>query len=115
MIIRIKNLRLRTIIGIFDWEREHKQDLILNMRLEFDGSKASSSDKIEDAVDYKKINKKIIDFVEKSDFFLLEKLAQSVVDLMLENPKVTRAQVEIDKPGALRFADSVSVECEAKR
>ncbi len=115
MMIRIKNLRLRSIIGIFDWERVHKQDLILNIQMKFDGSKAASSDKIEDTVDYKKINKNIISEVENSQFFLLEKLAQRVLEIILENPRVLYAKVEIDKPGALRFADSVSIECEAEK
>jgi len=115
MIIRIKNLRLRAIIGIFDWEREHKQDLILNLRLTFDGSQAAASDRIEDTLDYKKLNKRIIAHVEASQFFLLEKLAQSVLELAMEDNRVAEARVEIDKPGALRFADSVSVECEGRR
>lgn len=115
MIIRIKNLRLRTLVGIFDWERVNKQDIVINIQMEFDGSKAGQSDKIEDTVDYKKINKAIIQEVENSQFFLLEKLAQRVLEIILQNPRVLHAKVEIDKPGALRFADSVSVECEARR
>ena len=114
MIVKIKNLRLRTIIGIYDWERTELQDVIINAEIEFDGKAASASDKIEDTVDYKKINKKIIETVESSRFLLLEKLAQTILNTILKDKKVKRAKVEVDKPGALRFTDSVSVECNSE-
>ena|SRR3989338_7432688 len=113
MIARIKNLRLRTIIGIFDWERTEKQDVIINAEIEFDGAKAANSDDIKDTVDYKTMNKKIIEAVESSKFFLLEKLADTILKIIMEDRKVIKAKVEVDKPGALRFADSVSIECES--
>lgn len=108
--IRIQDLRLRCIIGIFEWEKKEKQDVILNIEIDFDASKSSQSDQIEDTVDYKEITKKIIAMVESSNFNLLEKLAQEVLDIVCAHPLVTQACVIIDKPGALRFADSVSVE-----
>jgi len=108
--IRITNLRLRCIIGAFDWEREHKQDIIINIEIDFDASTSSKSDDLNDTVDYKTITKKIISMVEKSTFFLLEKLADNVLDIVCDHPLTEHAQVCIDKPGALRFADSVSVE-----
>ena len=109
MIIRIKNLRLRTIIGIYDWERTELQDVIINAEIEFDGAKAAGSDNIQDTIDYKIINKKIIEMVESSKLFLVEKLADTVLKIIMEDKKVKSAKVEIDKPGALRFTDSVSV------
>lgn len=114
MIARIKNLRLKTIIGIFDWERTEKQNVIINAEIEFDGAKAANSDNIQDTVDYKTINKKIIEAVETSDFFLLEKLADTVLKIIMEDKKVIKAKVEVDKPGALRFTDSISIECSAE-
>ena len=115
MIARIKNLRLRTIIGIFDWERKNRQDVVLNIELEFDGRKAAESDDIEDTVDYKTLTKRIISEVEQSQFYLLEKLANHVLKIIMENPNVLRAVVEVDKPHALRFADSVSIICTATK
>ena len=115
MIIRIKNLRLRTIIGIFDWERKHPQDVVINATLEFDGEKAAASDRIEDTVDYKDLNKKIVSLVENSQFFLIEKMAQEILNLILDHPRVKSARVEVDKPLALRFSDSVSVEVSGRR
>lgn len=109
MIIKIENLRLRTIVGIYDWEKKEKQDLIINVELEFDGAKAAESDCIEDTVDYKEINKKIIKFVEDGNFNLLEKVAGGISKIVFENDNIMKATVKIDKPGALRFADSVSI------
>jgi D-erythro-7,8-dihydroneopterin triphosphate epimerase len=108
-VIKIKNLRLRTIIGIFDYEREHKQDIVINLKIHFDDSKASSTDNIDDTVDYKKITKKIIAEVEKSEFFLLEKLSDFVLDIIMEDLKIKGATVKLDKPHALRYADSVAI------
>jgi len=115
MLIQIKNLRLRTLIGIQDWEREKKQDVIVNVRIEFDGAPAASSDDIRASVDYKTLTKRIIDEVESSQFFLLERLSSHLVALIMEDPRVQSATVEVDKPGALRFAESVSVTASAER
>ena len=114
-VIKIKNLRLRTIIGIFDYEREHKQDIIINMKILFDDKKAASTDDINDTVDYKKMTKKIIAEVEMSEFFLLEKLASFILDIIMEDQKVLGAKIKVDKPHALRYADSVAIEKSRKR
>jgi FolB domain-containing protein len=114
-IIKVKNLRLRTIIGIFDWERDHKQDIIINLKLKFDDSKASLSDDINDTVDYKKLTKRIIAEVEQTSFNLIEKLAAYIINIVMEDKKITAAVVKVDKPHALRFADSVCIQKMAKR
>ena len=113
-IIRITDLSLKTIIGIFDWERKRKQKVVINVELEFNASKAVKTDNVDDTVDYKVITKKIIQHVGESKYFLLEKMAGSVLKIVLEDQRVKWAKVRIDKPGALRFARSVSVELEAK-
>lgn len=109
MIIKIENLRLRTIVGIYEWEKKDRQDVVINVELEFDGTTASGSDNIDDTVDYKSITKKIIKFVESNSFNLLERIAGGIADITLESERVKRSVVKVDKPGALRFADSVSV------
>jgi D-erythro-7,8-dihydroneopterin triphosphate epimerase len=114
-LIRIKNLRLRTIIGIFDYEREHKQDIIINIKIYFDHRKAVITDSINDTVDYKKITKKIIADVENTNFQLIEKLADFVLNIIMEDEKVQVAKVKVDKPHALRYADSVSIEAVKRR
>ena len=113
--IRITNLKLRTIIGTNDWERECKQDILINIKIGFDATKASKSDNIKDTIDYKLLTKRIIGEIEPSSFFLLEKLAKHILEIIMENPLVKEATVRIDKPLALRFADSVSIELNEKQ
>ena len=113
--IRVTDLRLRTIIGIYDWERTNKQDIVVNIIIDFDASKAAESDDLKDTVDYKSMTKKIIQAVESSSFFLLEKLTDVVLNIVMENTLVDEALVRVDKPNALRFSDSVSVELSKKR
>ena len=109
MLIRIKNLRIRTIVGINEWERNASQDIIVNIEMELDGSRVSQTDAIEDTVDYKTLKQRIMMEIETSRFFLLDKLANHVLGIVMSDAKVQRATVEVDKPHALRFADSVSV------
>lgn len=108
--IHIRDLKISCIIGINPEERVKKQDVVINLSLHADLSKAAGSDKIEDTVDYKKMKKSILSCVEASDCFLLERLAERVAEIALEPPLVKRVDVTIDKPGALRFARSVAVE-----
>jgi len=115
MIVRIKNLRLRTVVGTNDWERKQLQDVIINIEMDFDGSKVAETDDLKNTVDYKKVKQRIIREVEQSRFYLLDKLASHVLRIVMEEEKVQRATVEVDKPMALRFADSVSVCCSAER
>jgi len=113
--IRITDLKLRTIIGLYEWERTAKQDIIINIVIDFDAAKAAQSDDLNDTVDYKTMTKKIIKKVEASSFFLLEKLTDMILNIVMENTLVHEASVRVDKPNALRFADSVSVELNRKR
>src|SRR3989338_5426789 len=113
--IRITNLRLRTIIGTHDWEREVQQDVVVNMTLDYDAGAAIASDDLRKTVNYKALTKQIIKEVEASQFFLLEKLSGKVLDVVTAHPAVLEAVVRVDKPQALRFADSVSVELKWSR
>ena len=108
--IRITNLRLRTIIGTHDWEREVQQDVVVNITLDYDATKAIASDDLRKTVDYKALTKQIIKEVEAAQFFLLEKLSGKILDIVTAHPAAFAAVVRVDKPQALRFADSVSVE-----
>ncbi|WP_298445646.1 dihydroneopterin triphosphate 2'-epimerase [uncultured Ferrimonas sp.] len=109
-VIRIKNLRLRTFIGINDDEIRNKQDVIINATISYCADKARSSENIDDALNYRTICKSIIAHVEHQRFSLLEKLSADVLALCCDHPWVETATVEIDKPHALRFADSVSMQ-----
>ena len=107
--ICIKNLRLRTYIGFNEEEKTKKQDVIVNIHLSYDASAAAVSDSVEDACNYKVLTKQIITLVESKSFDLLEKMAADIISLIAKTDEVLEASVEIDKPHALRFADSVSV------
>jgi FolB domain-containing protein len=115
MLIRIKNLTLKTIVGVNAWERRESQDVLINVEMEVDGEKAVETDSLEHTADYKKITKRIIREVERSKLYLLESLAQRILNAVMEESRVLKAKVEVDKPRALRFAESVSVVCSAER
>jgi D-erythro-7,8-dihydroneopterin triphosphate epimerase len=114
-IIRIKNLKVNTIIGFNPEERINKQDVIINVEIEVDISEAIRSDDNQHIYNYKEVKKSLIALVEKSHFMLLEKLTDEILKLIMADSRVIRAKVEVDKPYALRYADSVSIEIEAKR
>ena len=113
--ILIRDLLIRGIIGIHDWEREKKQDILINIEMEADCRPAGLSDDFREAVDYRAVTKSVITLVEGSGFFLVEKMAEEVAGICLENPNVTRARVRVEKPGAVRFSRSVGVEVERSR
>lgn len=113
--IRIKNLRLRTHIGIKEDEIQNKQDVIINVVIAYHAKQAQQSDNMDDALNYRTITKRIIALVEDNRFSLLEHLTARILDIASEHPSVTEASVEVDKPHALRFADSVSMELSFKR
>jgi dihydroneopterin aldolase/D-erythro-7,8-dihydroneopterin triphosphate epimerase len=108
--IHIRDLRLRCVIGAFPEERKAKQDVVLNVTLECDFGEAAVTDRLEDTVNYKAINKALISLVEQSEFNLIETMAERVAEACLAHDRIRQVTVTVDKPGALRFADSVAVE-----
>ena len=114
-IINVKNLRLRTFIGFNPDEKVKKQDVVLNIEIKYAIGGNVFEDHIEDALNYKVITKKVIKHVEQGQFLLLEKLTSDVLRICSEHPSVEYSRVTIDKPHALRFADSVSVTLEYQR
>lgn len=114
--IHVRDLRLRAIIGVHEWERHERQDVLVNLTLEADLGRAATSDDIADTFDYRALTKAVIEHVEASSFQLLEALASSIADLALRQaPAVAGVTVCVDKPGALRFARSVAVEVRRER
>ena len=112
--IHIKDLLVRTIIGVNEEERRDKQDVLINITLYTDHS-AAASDDIADTVNYRTLTKQTIKLAENSQFFLVEKLALEIVDICLADPRVERAVVTVEKPGAVRFARSVGVTVDRAR
>lgn len=114
--IRVKNLLIRTYIGFNPEELVNKQDVIINLEIETAiPDSAMEADEPLNIFDYKTITKKIITHVQEGRFKLLEVLTKSILNLIMEDEKVEWARVEVDKPHALRFAESVSLEMEAKK
>ena len=113
--IFVKDLLLRCIIGLNDWERENKQDVIINLTLYTDMRKAGQTDSGEDILNYRTITKAIIAYVEASGHFLVEALATEIARICVVEHAAQRAIVSLQKPGALRFAKSVGVEIERTR
>lgn len=113
--IQIKDLKLRTFIGFNPEERQKKQDVSIHITFEYDADKAAESDNVQSAVNYKVVTKTVIEFVENNQFLLLEKLAVDVCELIFENTHILTVEVEVDKPHALRFAESVSATVSRQR
>ena len=109
MIIKIKNLKMRAIIGFNDWEREKKQEICINLSMTTDDETAAVSDSPDDCINYKQIKNKVIEGIENTEYYLLEKMASSILEIVMREERLKSATVEIDKPQALRFAESVSI------
>ncbi|MFP3853406.1 MAG: dihydroneopterin aldolase [Anaerolineales bacterium] len=114
-LIHIRDLLLRGVIGVNDWEREVRQDILINITLTADLSQAAASDDIEDTVNYRTVTKRVIEHVESQEPFTVEKLASDLARLCFEDPRVKKVRIKVEKPGALRFAKSVGVEIERSR
>ncbi len=108
--IYIRDLAIRCIIGVNQDERTEKQDVVINIILFTDTRKAGQTDVLEDSVDYKMVKKNILSLVENSEFLLIEKLAEEIAKVCLDDSKVQKVNVAVDKPGALRYTRSVAVE-----
>ncbi len=113
--IRIKNLRLRTYVGFNAGEQHKRQDVVVNLAIGYRADGAAQADDVAQALDYKAITKQIIELVENNRYLLLEKLGRDVLALVLDHEPVRQVEVEVDKPHALRFSDSVSLTLSASR
>ncbi len=108
-IVYLRDIKIETVIGIFDWERQIKQTVILDIDMATDVAAAAATDRIEDALDYKVVTKRIIEFVEASEFQLVETLAERIADLLRNEFKIPWLKLTVNKKGALRGARDVGV------
>ena len=108
-IVYIRELEVKTIIGIYDWEREQKQIVSINLEMASDIWKAAESDSIEHALNYKAVAKRLIDFVENSKFFLVETLAEKIAEIVLNEFGVNWVRLQLGKPGAVTGSKDVGV------
>ena len=111
-IVYIRELQIQTVIGIFDWEREIKQVVSIDLEMGCDIRLAAESDSIEHALDYKAVSKRIIGFVEQSEFQLVETMAERIAEIVLNEFNVPWLKLRLGKPGAVRGSTDVGVEIE---
>ena len=114
-VIRINDLKVRALIGAYSWERVNKQELVINIAIEYDASKACLSDKLKDALNYESVAAKAIKTTERSRYTLLEKLTSKLLAGIMSDLRVVSAHVRVDKPHALPQARGVSCSMEKIR
>ncbi len=108
--IEVENLRLRAFIGFMQWEKEKLQDLIISYSFKYDTSLASKTDNVDNAIDYKRLTKQIIELVDNQQFHLIETLAERIFEnIQSYSVLVQDIEVKVEKPHALRFSDNVMV------
>ena len=114
-VIRINDLKVRALIGVYSWERANKQELVINIVIQYDASKACLSDKLKDSLNYESVAAKAVRIVERSRYNLLEKLVCKLLEGIMSDRRVSSAHVRVDKPHALPQAKGVSFELSAER
>ena len=108
-IVFINDLRIETIIGIYDWERKVKQTISLDLEMGTDIRKSAETDTIEDTLNYKAVAKRLIAFVGESEYQLVETLAEKIAGIVLQEFNVPHVKLTVRKPGAVRGSRDVGV------
>ena len=108
-IIYLNDLKIDTVIGIYDWERRVKQTVSLDLEMATDIRKAAASDSIEDTLNYKAVAKRLIQFVGESQFQLVETLTERIAEIVVNEFDVPWVRVRLNKKGAVRYAGDVGV------
>ncbi len=108
-IIYIRELRVETVIGVYDWERRIRQPVVMDLQMAADIRRAAATDNIDDTLDYKAVAKRVIAFVEGSRFQLVETLAERIAEIVLKEFRVEWIRLEVNKKGAVRGARDVGV------
>lgn len=108
-IIFLRDLRVETVIGVFDWERQIKQTVVLDIELATDVAAAAATDRLEDALNYKAIAKRLKEYVGGSEFQLVETLAERTAGVLLEEFGASWVRLSVNKRGAIRGARDVGV------
>ncbi len=113
--IFIHELKTEAIIGIFDWERQVRQTVVVDIEMSADNRRAAASDAIDDTLNYKRVAKRVLAFIEGSSFHLVETLAERLAMLILEDFAVDWVRIVLSKPGAVRSSRDVGIEIERTR
>ena len=110
--IFLDELRIDTIIGIWDWERKIRQTVIIDLEMSADIARAAASDSVEDTLNYKSVAKRVQQFVGDSRFQLVETLAERIAGIIRDEFDVAWVKVRVHKPGAIRGSKDVGIEIE---
>ena len=113
--IFLRDMRVDTVIGIWDWERKIRQTVSIDLEMGADIALAASTDSIDDTLNYKKVAKRVQQFVSASDFQLVETMAQKIAELILDEFDIPWVNVSVNKPGAIRGARDVGVRIRRSR
>ena len=113
--ILIENLLVRGIVGLNDWERVKRQDIVVSLEIHGDFTAAGRSDDVADTLNYRTLTKDVIAYVEGSSHYLVEALAHEIARIAVVDHGAERIRVRVEKPGALRFAESVGIQIERDR
>ena len=113
--IFLRGLTSECIIGFIDWERRVKQTVVLDLELPVDCARAAASDEVADTLDYKKVAKRVLSFIEASEFKLVETLAHRLALTVLEEFALPWVRISVNKPGAIRGSRDVGVTIERVR
>ncbi|MDP2227435.1 MAG: dihydroneopterin aldolase [Moraxellaceae bacterium] len=108
-IVYIRDLKIETVIGIFDWERRIRQTVSIDLEMATDIRRAAASDDIKDTLDYKAVAKRLIAFVSESEFLLVETLSEKVAEIVLTEFDVPWLRLRLSKPGAVRGSQDVGI------
>ena len=108
-IVFIRDLKIQTVIGVFEWERAIRQTVVLDLEMASDVAAAARTDHLEDALNYKAVSQRLIQFVEESGFQLVETLAEAIAAILQNEFGVPWLRLRVSKPGAVRGAQAVGV------
>lgn len=114
-IIFLHDLKVETVIGLWDWERKIRQTVVINLEMASDIRKAAASDGVEDTLNYKSVAKRVEQFVADSEFQLVETMAEGIAGIVNDEFGVPWVRVRVSKPGAIRGARDVGVLIERSR
>ncbi|MSP33618.1 MAG: dihydroneopterin aldolase [Rickettsiales bacterium] len=115
MIIKIKNFKFSTILGIYEWEETVERAIILNATIETDYDRARFTNSIKDTIDYHELITKIKSLLSSKKFKLIEEMVQQTLDLIMEDERIKKCEVEIDKVGIVENVDSFSITLSQER
>lgn len=112
--IFLRGLQVQAVVGIFDWERNITQTVVIDLEMAADIRAAAATDNIEDTLNYKSVAKRVISFVEQSEFQLVETMTERIAEIVVTEFKVPWAKVSVNKPGAIRGSKDVGITIERR-